>query len=208
MNRTLLVATHNQGKILEYRELLADLPLTVTWLDAEQIDLEVAETGTTFAENAALKAETYARLSGHLTWADDSGLEVDALDGAPGVFSARYGGPGLNDVDRYRRLLAALSTFGPDQRTARFRCVVAIAVPAGPVYTVEGAIEGVILDEPRGAYGFGYDPVFYVPAYSATMAELLPAVKNRISHRALAAISARRLLREMLGYDERERKAT
>ena len=161
--RKLLVATHNQGKIREYRDLLADLPLAVTWLDEEQVTLEVEETGATFGENACLKAATYANLTGLLTWADDSGLEVDALGGQPGVYSARYGGPGLTDQERYRRLLAALRDVPPPQRTARFRCVVAIALPAGPVYTVEGAVEGQIMTEPRGAFGFGYDPVFFVP---------------------------------------------
>ena len=194
----LLVATHNEGKIREYRHLLADLPLTITWLDAEGITVEVDETGATFAENACLKATAYADLTGLWTWADDSGLEVDALFGRPGVYSARYGGPGLTDHDRYVKLLDELSDIPPPQRTARFRCVVAIALPGGPVYTAEGAVEGVIVDTPRGEQGFGYDPVFLVPDHAATLAELLPAVKNRISHRAVAAAHARRLLEELL----------
>jgi XTP/dITP diphosphohydrolase len=200
MMRTLLVATHNQGKIREYRDLLADLPLTVTWLDQEGVTLEVAETGATFTENACLKAEQYANLTGHWTWADDSGLEVDALGGQPGVYSARYGGPGLSDRDRYQRLLAALAELPGAPRTARFRCVVAIAAPGGPIYTVEGAVEGVIVDEPRGSHGFGYDPVFYLPEHGATMAELPPGVKNRLSHRGLASASAARLLAELLDH--------
>lgn len=145
---TLLVATHNQGKIREYRDLLSSLPLSVTWLDQEGVTLEVEETGDTFAANACLKAEQYANLTGFWTWADDSGLEVDALGGEPGVFSARYGGPGLNDRDRYLRLLAALAALPGAPRTARFRCVVAIAIPHGPIYTAEGVIEGLIMDEP------------------------------------------------------------
>lgn len=195
---TLLVATHNQGKIREYRELLAGLSLTVTWLDALGITEEVEETGTTFAENALLKATQYASLSGHWTWADDSGLEVDALGGRPGVFSARYGGPGLSDEARYRYLLAQLQDVPVQERTARFRCVVAIVQPDGHAYTAEGTIEGRIVDTPRGRHGFGYDPVFFIPEQNATMAELEPAVKNRISHRALAAARARALLADLL----------
>ena len=196
--RTLLVATHNQGKIREYRELLANLPISVTWLDQEGITLEVEETGKTFIENACLKAEQYASLSGLWTWADDSGLEVDALGGQPGVYSARYGGPGLSDRERYLRLLAALREIPDAPRTARFRCVVAIAAPGGPIYTAEGAVEGVIVDEPRGELGFGYDPVFFVPDQGRTMAELPPGVKNRISHRGLASAGAARLLAALL----------
>jgi XTP/dITP diphosphohydrolase len=195
---TLLVATHNQGKIREYRSLLADLPLTVTWLDQEGVALEVEETGTTFVENACLKAEQYANLTGLWTWADDSGLEVDALGGKPGVYSARFGGPGLSDRDRYLHLLAALRALPNAVRTARFRCVVAIAAPGGPIYSVEGVVEGEIIDEPRGELGFGYDPIFFVPAHSATMAELPPGVKNRISHRGQASANAARLLAALM----------
>jgi XTP/dITP diphosphohydrolase len=195
---TLLVATHNLGKIREYRSLLADLPLNVTWLDQEGVTMEVDETGTTFVENASLKAEQYARLTGLWTWADDSGLEVDALGGEPGVYSARYGGPGLSDRDRYQRLLVALRELPGAPRTARFRCVVAIAAPGGPIYTVEGVVEGEIVDEPRGDFGFGYDPVFFMPAYGATMAELAPSIKNRISHRGQASVSAARLLAALI----------
>ncbi len=129
MTHKLLVATHNPGKVREYRELLAGLPLEVTYLDAEGIMLEVEETGVTFAENAILKATTYARASGLLTWADDSGLEVDALGGAPGVYSSRYAGPDASDADRYRKLLDALTGVPWDRRTARFRCTVALAAP-------------------------------------------------------------------------------
>ena len=203
MNQKLLVATHNRGKILEYRALLQDLPLTVPWLDEAGITTDVEETGTTFAENACLKAETYARLAGLWTWADDSGLEVDALDGRPGVYSARYGGPGLSDADRYRRLLGELQGIPPERRTARFRCVVAIATPGGPIYTTEAAVEGMIIDEPRGDFGFGYDPVFFVPDHQRTMAELAPAIKNRISHRAVAAVAARKLIVTLLDHVQR-----
>lgn len=203
MHQKLLVATHNRGKIREYRALLEDLPLAVTWLDEQGITEDVAETGATFAENACLKAESYASLSGMWTWADDSGLEVDALGGRPGVYSARYGGPGLNDADRYRRLLAELADVAPARRTARFRCVVALALPGGPIYTAEGAVEGKIVDAPRGEHGFGYDPVFFMPEYARTMAELEPAIKNRISHRAIAAIEARKIIISLLDFSQR-----
>ena len=190
----LLVATHNRGKMREYAALLADLPVEVTWLDAVGIDTEVDETGKTFAENAILKARAYAAMSGLLTWADDSGLEVDALDGRPGVYSARYGGPGLSDDARYRALLAELAGVPDAERTARFHCVVAIAQPDGTVVTADGTVEGTILHEARGNNGFGYDPVFFVTGHNASMAELPAAVKNRISHRARAAANARALL--------------
>jgi XTP/dITP diphosphohydrolase len=195
----LLVATHNQGKVREYRELLTDLDLQVTNLDAVGITHDVEETGTTFAENAILKARTYAGLSGLLTWSDDSGLEVDALDGRPGVYSARYGGPGLNERDRYLLLLDKLRAHSRQRWTARFRCVVALALPDGQLYTVDDTLEGMITDQPAGEYGFGYDPIFYLPDYQATLAQLLPAIKNEISHRAKAARRAKQLLRQILG---------
>jgi XTP/dITP diphosphohydrolase len=195
----LLVATHNPGKVREYWEILAALPLELTYLDPEGITLEVEETADTFAGNAVLKATTYARLSGLLTWADDSGLEVDALGGVPGVFSARYAGPGAGDADRYRKLLDALAGVPWERRTARFRCLVALATPAGEVHTAEGACEGIIAFGPAGDNGFGYDPVFYFPERGLTMAQLSAEVKNQISHRARAALAAAQILREMVG---------
>jgi XTP/dITP diphosphohydrolase len=198
MTRKLLVATHNPGKVREYQALLADLPLEVTYLDAEGITLEVEETGHTFAENAVLKATTYARASGLWTWADDSGLEVDALDGAPGVYSARYGGSGLSDADRYRKLLDALTGAPWARRTARFRCVVALATPAGDVRTADGAREGIIAFGPAGSNGFGYDPVFYLPDRGLTMAQLPAETKHEISHRGRASRAAETLLEAML----------
>ena len=195
----LLVATHNPGKVREYRSLLSALPLEVTYLDAEGITLEVDETGATFEENAVQKATTYARLTGLLTWADDSGLEVDALSGAPGVHSARYAGPGASDADRYRKLLDALTGVPWDRRTARFQCVVALATPDGTVETSPGRCEGVIAFGPTGENGFGYDPVFYMPEHEATMAQLSSDIKNQISHRALAAHLAASRLAKIFG---------
>jgi XTP/dITP diphosphohydrolase len=200
--RKLLVATHNQGKLREYRDLLAALPLDVTYLDAEGIDLQVDESGDSLEENARLKALTYARLSGLWTWADDSGLEVDFLDGAPGVYSARYAGPGASDADRYRKLLNALAGVPWERRTARFRCSVALATPEGLVRTADGACEGIIGFGPAGGNGFGYDPVFYIPGQAQTMAQLAPEIKNRISHRGLASQAAVPLLEEMLAQSD------
>ena len=196
--QTLLIATHNQGKLREYRALLADLPLKVVNLDEAGVDFDVDETGTTFAENALLKARAYAAATGLLTWADDSGLEVDALDGAPGVYSARYAGPDATDEDRYRKLLHTLAAQPDAPRTARFRCVVALVTPDGAAYTTDGVCPGVIIDEPRGSHGFGYDPVFLLPDLGQTMAELPPATKNRISHRGRAAAAAKTVLADLL----------
>jgi XTP/dITP diphosphohydrolase len=197
----LLVATHNQGKVREYRALLADLPLEVTYLDAEGITFEAEETGQTFADNAAMKAQAYAALTGLLTWADDSGLEVDALGGEPGVLSARYGAPATrSDAERYQLLLSRLAGVPDLQRAARFRCVVALAWPDGRVATADGACEGRIAHAPRGAHGFGYDPIFLVADcdHQQTMAELDPDLKNQVSHRGRAAQAARQALAQWL----------
>ena len=194
----LLVATHNRGKVREYAQLLKDLPVHLTFLDEVGITQEVPETGSTFEENAVLKARAYARESGLLTLADDSGLEVDALGGAPGVHSARYAGPNATDADRIHKLLKALAGVPPEQRNARFRCVIAVATPEGEVITAEGIVEGRITDVPRGTYGFGYDPVFYLPELGKTMAELPPEEKNRLSHRARAAQAIKPHLRALL----------
>ncbi len=194
----LLIATHNKGKLREYRRLLADLPVELTYLDEVGITEDVPETGSTFEENAIQKATAYARMSGMLTLADDSGLEVDALGGEPGIHSARYAGPGATDEDRIRKLLNALADVPLEKRTARFRCVIAVATPRGEVYTAEGEVEGLITDTPRGQHGFGYDPVFFLPDRGCTMAELPPEEKNRISHRARAAERIKPLLHEIL----------
>jgi len=201
VSEKLLVATHNQGKVREYRALLDDLPIEVTYLDAEGVTFEAEETGQTFAENAIMKAQAYAAHTGLLTWADDSGLEVDALGGEPGVLSARYGAPGArSDVERYQFLLSKLAGVPDAERTARFRCVVALAWPDGRVRTTDGACEGRIAHAPRGAHGFGYDPIFLVADfdYQQTMAELDPHLKNQVSHRGRAAQAARQALVQWL----------
>ena len=193
-NPKLLVASRNQGKLREYRELLQGVPFQLTDLVAEGIQEEVAETGRTFAENAGLKARRYAAISGLLTLADDSGLEVDALDGEPGVRSSRYAGEHASDADRYRLLLEKLRGVPQEKRTARFHCVIAMAWPSGRVDLLDGVREGIIATGPRGANGFGYDPVFYMPELGATMAELSAEQKNRVSHRYEAARKAKALL--------------
>ena len=195
--RKLLLATHNPGKVVEYCQLLVDVPLTITTLDNEGITQEVEETGTTFEENAGIKAETYAQLSAMITLADDSGLEVDALGGSPGVQSARYGGPGLTDEERVDLLLRNLQGVPWEKRTARFHCVIAIAGPSLETRTVAGVVDGIIQYEPKGANGFGYDPVFFVPSLERTTAELPPEQKNALSHRGKAARKARDLLLAM-----------
>jgi XTP/dITP diphosphohydrolase len=197
----LLVGTNNPGKVREYEELLTDLPetLEVTFLAREGLTLEVEESGETFEENARIKALAYAQASGLISLADDSGLEVDALGGAPGVHSARYAGPATSDVDRYRKLLDALANIPAGQRSARFRCVVALALPDGTVYTADGICEGEIGFAPRGEHGFGYDPVFVAKGHGGrTMAELPPDIKNEISHRARALLAIQPVLRTLI----------
>jgi XTP/dITP diphosphohydrolase len=197
----LLVATRNPGKLSEYEELLAGLPVELTYLESEGIAEDVEETGSSFAENAVLKARRYALISGLLTLADDSGLEVDALGGEPGVHSARYAGPGATDEDRYRLLLDRMRDVPPGERSARFRCVIAVAEPEGETYTVDGVCEGVIAYSPEGEFGFGYDPVFYMPERGKTMAQLPPEEKNLVSHRARAAQAIRPVLESLIGRD-------
>jgi len=190
----LLIATGNPGKVREYDELFAGLPITCISPAEIGIHLQVDESGTTYAENATIKAVAFARASGRVTLADDSGLEVDALDGRPGVHSARYGGPGLGDADRWRSLLKELVDISWGERTARFRCVIAVASPEGEVTTVNGTCEGIIAFSAAGEGGFGYDPVFYLPDHGCTMAQLPAGVKNQISHRGRAAEAARPVL--------------
>jgi len=199
----LCIATHNAGKQVEFRELLADWPGEIVFPADLGLELEVEERGDSFAEIAAFKARAYAEASGLPCLADDSGLEVDALGGAPGIYTARYAGPGASDADRYNKLLAELGDLPLERRTARFRCAVALAHPDGAptgveVDVVEGTCEGVIAFAPRGEHGFGYDPVFYLPEHGRTMAELPAGVKNRISHRARALQAARGMLDELL----------
>ena len=201
--RRLLVATGNPGKALEFQQLLKDIPFEVTSLSRLGITEEIEETGTSFEENALIKAKGYAALTSLLTLADDSGLEVDALGGGPGVLSARYGGPGLSDEDRVQLLLDNLKEVPWQDRSGRFRCVIAISWPSGKVKTVTGVVEGVIGYEPKGTNGFGYDPVFFLPQHGLTTAELPLDQKNALSHRGQAARKAVAILKT-LGKDGKE----
>jgi XTP/dITP diphosphohydrolase len=192
--RTLLLATNNDHKLGEFRVIFRDLPFDLLSLRDIHLDMDVEETGSTFAENATLKARAYAQAANMLALADDSGLEIDALGGAPGIFSARFAGRETPYPERFRLLLDQLQHVATPQRTARFRCAIALAEPSGYLQVVEEAIEGIIAERPRGEHGFGYDPIFYVPEFGKTTAEMAPDEKNRISHRGRAAEVARRLL--------------
>jgi XTP/dITP diphosphohydrolase len=195
----LLIATQNPGKIRELERLLVPLQVELCFAPELDLQVEVIEDGITYAENAAKKAVAYMQASGLLTLADDSGLEVDALGGAPGIHSARYASG--RDEDRVMTLLECLANVPWERRTARFRCVVVIATPAGKLYNAEGVCEGLIAFEPVGESGFGYDPVFYLPTYNCTMAQLSPEKKNRISHRARAIQAALPTLGQLLTKD-------
>jgi XTP/dITP diphosphohydrolase len=196
--KTLLIATTNQGKLREYAAIFANLPIQVQTLRDVGITDDVEETGTTFAANAQLKAEFYAARSGLPTLADDSGLEVMALGGEPGVYSARYAGPNKTDAERNAFLLSKLEQVPFHARLARFVCVIALACPGYPTELVEGVLPGVIEHAPRGENGFGYDPLFYLLDEDKTLAELPNERKNQISHRARAAHEAHTVIARWL----------
>ena len=182
----LVLASRNKGKLKELKNLLDGRGYEVVSLDSIEGLPETKETGTTFEENAVLKAREAARLTGEVCLADDSGLEVDYLHGAPGVYSSRFAGPDKNDEANTAKLLGLLEGVPQEKRSARFKCVVAVASSEGYVETAEGTCEGRIGMEPKGSQGFGYDPVFIVDGGNRTMAELSFEEKNRISHRAKA----------------------
>ena len=199
MSKTLLVATHNRGKVKEIARMLADEDVAFLTLADLDIAHDVAETAPDFMGNARLKAVAYARMSGYLTLADDSGLEVDALGGRPGVHTKRYGGDELDDEGRYRYLLANLVGVPAAERGARFRCVMVLARADGvELGWTEGVCEGRIGLEPAGSNGFGYDPVFYLPELGRTMAQLTGPEKNERSHRGRALAAMVPLLKEQL----------
>lgn len=194
MRPKLLLATNNKAKVREYRSLLRDLPFELVTLAEQGITTVVDEIGESLEENARLKACTLATESQLIALADDSGLEVDALGGEPGRLSARYAGEGASDRDRVSYLLSRMKDIPWQERSARFRCVIAVAKPGGELEICTGECPGLITFEPRGEWGFGYDPVFYLPELDKTMAELTLDVKNRISHRGQAAREACRVL--------------
>jgi XTP/dITP diphosphohydrolase len=190
----LLIASANAGKVAEYRSLLDGVPCDLVSLREAGIDGDIEETGATYEENARIKAIECARRSGLVTLADDSGLEVDALGGEPGVYSARYAGENATDAQRVAFLLSKLEGVPDERRGARFVCVIAVAFPGGDVTFCRGECYGRIVHEPRGTLGFGYDPAFFIPELGRTVAELPPEVKNRVSHRGRAAAEARKVL--------------
>jgi len=193
----LLLATVNQGKVREYKMLLRGLPFELVTLAEQGITTVVSEVGDSLEENARLKATVLAEQSQLLTLADDSGLEVDALGGEPGRLSARYAGEGASDRDRINYLLSRLKDVPWPERSASFRCVIAVATPGGVVELCSGECQGFITSEPRGEEGFGYDPIFYLPELDKTMAELPLEIKNQISHRGQAAREAYQLLERL-----------
>jgi XTP/dITP diphosphohydrolase len=198
--KELLIATRNPGKLIEVREILSDLPVTLKSLTDFPHTTGVEETGATFADNASIKATAYARQTGAWTLSDDSGLEVDALGGAPGVYSARYAGESASDAERIKLLLSNLAQASDALRRARFVCAVSLASPSGRVINVStGVCEGRIVDSPRGTQGFGYDPVFVPEGFEQTFGELSSKMKQVISHRARALANTRAFLLRLSG---------
>jgi len=193
----ILLATTNNGKVLELAEMLKTNEINILSLSDFPGLPEIEENGRTFAENALIKARTASAWTKMITLADDSGLEVDALNGAPGIFSARYAGEPKNDACNIEKLLAELNHVPENARTARFRCCLAIVTPDGQESLIEGKVEGTILKTKKGKGGFGYDPVFYLPELGRTMAELTIEEKNTISHRAQAFLKAVPMLTQM-----------
>lgn len=194
--RRVVVATRNAGKIAEIRDILRDIPCEIISISDIDPEFQVDENGQTYTENAIKKATAAVLAAETVAIADDSGLEVDALGGAPGLYSARFGGGSLPQAEKNSLLLQQLQ--GHTNRSARFRCVIAVVSPDGKIQTTEGICEGEIGVEPRGDNGFGFDPLFLVPEYDLMMAELEPSIKNRISHRAKALFQLREILPEFL----------
>lgn len=190
----LLLASQNNGKLQEMKELIAGLPFRVLSPCDVGIHDAPEETGTSFLENAILKARHYARRSGRLTVADDSGLSVDALDGGPGLYSSRFGGEGATDADRNRLLLEKLKDVAEPSRGARFTSAVAVARGDEILFQTVASVEGRIADAPRGANGFGYDPLFFYPPFGRTFGEVAPAEKAKVSHRGQAFATLREFL--------------
>jgi len=197
----LVVATGNRGKLEEIAQILSRFPFDIVSMSEAGVTGDIEETGGTFEENALIKARHVWNVTGGIVLADDSGLEVDCLGGAPGVYSARYAGEGASDEDRNRKLLEALEGVPADRRAARFVCAAAVIFPDGSELVARGTCEGLIAFKPEGSNGFGYDPLFYVPAFGMTIAQLDDETKNSISHRG----NALRKLANMLEYYWQER---
>ena len=195
--KKIIFATKNEGKMKEIRMIMKDLNIELLSLRDAGIDAEIEENGTTFEENAAIKAKAICEMTGEMVLADDSGLEVDYMDKAPGVLSARYLGEDTSYDIKNKAILDNLKDAVGEERSARFVCVIAAAFPDGRVITTRGTIEGVIGFEEKGTNGFGYDPILYVPEYGMTTGEMEPEMKNKISHRGKAL----QLMKEKLGYE-------
>ncbi len=193
-----IIATGNKGKAKEFESMFAPLGYQVLTLHDLEGAVDVEETGSTFEENAILKAESLCEQFQTMVIADDSGLMIDALDGRPGVYSARYAGEEKSDDANMTKVLEELKDVPKEQRTARFYCALAVARPGEETVTVSGTVEGYIQSERQGEYGFGYDPIFYVPSLKKTMAQLRPEEKNAISHRANALATLKTTLHKLL----------
>lgn len=192
--KQLTAATRNNGKIPEIRKLLDGVPYVIVSMEQAGIVEEIEESGSTFEENSLLKAKAVHKATGGAVLADDSGLEVDYLSGAPGIYSARFAGPDATDEEKVAKLLELLKNVPFEKRTARFVCAATVITEAGSVHTVRGVCEGYIANSPRGENGFGYDPIFYLPEYGCTMAEIGSDMKNEISHRGKALKQIKTLL--------------
>jgi XTP/dITP diphosphohydrolase len=186
MRNKFIVASKNKGKLLEIKYILKNLPFDILSMEDVGIYDDIEETGTTFAQNSMLKAKAVFEKTGDIVMADDSGLEVDFLGGAPGVFSARFAGYNASDADRINKLLTLLIDVPEEKRNARFVCCISVILPSKSSFIVYGHCEGIITTSPSGVNGFGYDPIFFIKEKSCTMAELSKEEKNSISHRAIA----------------------
>lgn len=184
--KNLIVATKNKGKYQEIKEILADIPFNVISMGELNLDIDIEETGKTFEENALIKARKVCKLTGEIVIADDSGLEVDYLDGAPGIYSSRFGGENATDEEKNRKLLKMLEGVPFEKRKARFVCAIAVVYPEGKHFIVKGICDGYIGFKPEGNNGFGYDPLFYLPEYGMTTAQMEPKEKHKVSHRGKA----------------------
>jgi XTP/dITP diphosphohydrolase len=194
----LVIATSNKNKLKEFKELLKGFPFSILSLEDFPHIPPVVEDGNSFYENALKKATTVANITGKLTVADDSGIEVEALGRKPGITSARFAGESASDHQNNAKLLSKLEDVPPEKRGASFKCVLVVAHPEGKTDFVEGACKGRIINEPRGEYGFGYDPLFLVPEYNKTFSEMIPEEKNKISHRSRALRKLLEILPEYL----------
>lgn len=199
MSNKILFATGNENKMKEIRMILSDLGMPIQSMKEAGIDVDIVEDGSTFEENAIIKATAIAKMTGGIVLADDSGLEIDYLNKEPGIYSARYAGVDTSYDIKNRMLLDRLEGVPDEKRTARFVCVIACAFPDGTVETARGTIEGIIGHEIAGENGFGYDPIFYLPEYQCTTAELEPEKKNELSHRGKALRAMRAIMEKKLG---------